>query len=102
MKRAVGGFLMILFLVGVLRAAPEPSLPVKYLQRMHDGTYSLIARFVSLRACEKYRAMQAQITCVETSLCKTRPELCKGRPVSSGPISCWHDLDMGPGFGRCE
>jgi hypothetical protein len=80
----------------------EALLPVKYMQRNTDGKYKLVARFIDLRACEKYRAMQAQIVCIETSLCKSHPETCTGKPISSGPISCWRDADLGPDFGKCE
>ncbi len=84
-------------------AAPKSEdTPVRYMQRDRGGSYYLVAKFINARACEKYRAMQAQVTCVETSACAQQPELCKGKPVSSGPISCWRDLDMGADFGRCE
>ena len=98
---------IIPLLLAVLVAASaaggsEAPLPVKYMQRYADGKYRLVARFINSRACEKYRAMQAQIVCVETSLCKSRPETCAGKPISSGPVSCWRDTDLGPDFGRCE
>jgi hypothetical protein len=83
-------------------AGSETPLPVKYMQRYADGKYRHVARFMDSRACEKYRAMQAQIVCVETGLCKTRPETCAGKPISSGPVSCWRDSDLGPDFGNCE
>lgn len=105
-RTVIATIVAALLSIGVVTAATEPPLPVRYMQRMlnKDGgyRYDLVARFVSRRACEKYRAMQAQITCVETSLCNAQPEMCKGRPVSSGPVSCWRDMDMGPQFGRCE
>lgn len=98
---AMLGLVMLGWLTTVHGAA-EPTLPIRYLQRFGDGSYRVIARFVDSRACEKYRAMQAQIVCVTNSVCRTSPDSCRGRVLSTGPISCWQDVDLGPGFGRCE
>jgi hypothetical protein len=102
MLRKIIPLLLAVLVAASAAAGSEAPLPVKYMQRYADGKYHLVARFIDSRACEKYRAMQAQIVCVETILCKSRPETCAGKPIGSRPVSCWRDTDLGPDFGRCE
>src|SRR5687767_5697709 len=107
MGKVIGaGVLALLLSSAVIGAAPEesePALPVRYMQRNQDGSYRLIAKFINRGACDVYRSMQAQIVCRHTSLCKNRPELCRGSGgrLSVGPTTCWHDPDKDPDPGYC-